>query len=152
MDNVKYETITVYSGGNKKSNNAKCNIFMAACCLILFCIIIVITYFMQGLLTIIMLPVVIPLIILMIFIIKFYKKAVQDNKLISFYMFDVNEFIKLKSIPGDKTIFLSDRDGAVLIDKQYEKETKDYCSFYQMGFKEFRSHCKKDAVSIEMKS
>ena len=83
--------------------------------------------------------------ILMLFEAKSSFKDIKENKLISLYLYDIDDFAKIGEIPKDKFILFSNENGVVLADKQHENESRTF-SFGAKYYHEFEEYYDKHAV------
>lgn len=82
----------------------------------------------------------------MLFATKDSLKNIKNNKLISLYLYDIEDFSKLGGIPEGKFILFSNENGVVLAEKKYETESRAF-SFGAKYFYQFEEYYDKHAVS-----
>lgn len=70
-------------------------------------------------------------------------KQVKANKKIPLYLFPINDFAKIGCIPDDKFILFSDKNGIVLAEKEYSRESKDF-AFHAEQFTDFTHYNKRN--------
>ena len=159
---MKYRKMIVWSGGNEKAMVTKWNAFLYFICFIMLCIIHIATFICNpyddrtkevtignhilfGLMVVGMFG---WLTVLFLYAAIDSYKEIKKNKLISLYLYDMNNFIKIGKIPDDKFILFSSEYGTVLADKEHEDESRNFSSGAR-HFSEFEDYYEKHAVSKE---
>ena len=54
------------------------------------------------------------------------RSQVKTNKKIPLYLFPIEDFAKIGCIPADKFVLFSDKNGIVLAEKEYYKESTNF--------------------------
>lgn len=157
--NMKYKKMIVWSGGSEKAKLTKINTIGYSACFIMLCVLhigaficnpndnknIPVTlgeHVLYGMMFVFLLG---WLTVLMLFAAKSSFKDIKKNKLISLYLYDIENFAKIGEIPKDKFILFSNENGVVLADKKYEDESRIF-SFGAKYFHEFEDYYNKRAV------
>lgn len=156
---MNYKKMVVWSCGNETAKTEKINMIGYILCFILLCILHVIAFVCNpnddksihvtirehlsyG---IMLLCLVGWLTALMLFMIKDSFDNIKENKLISLYLYKIEDFVKIGEIPEDKIILFSDKRGVVLADKKHKNESEHF-SFGAKSFGEFENCYNKYAV------
>lgn len=149
----------VWSGGSEKAKTTKINTVCYGVCFIMLCILHIVTFICSpnddktipvtlgehalfGIMFVCLLG---WLTVLMLFAAKSSFKDIKKNKLISLYLYDIEDFAKIGEIPKDKFILFLSENGVVLADKKYEDESRVF-SFGAKYFYEFEDYYNKHAV------
>lgn len=156
---MKYKKMTVWSGGSENAKTTKTNAIGYSICFILLCVLHVIsficnpnddktvpvtlgTHIMFGMMLVGLIG---WLTVLMFFAAKSSFKDIKNNKLISLYLYKIEDFAKIGEIPEDKFILFSDNTGVVLADKKDRYESMTFSSGAKY-FYEFEKYYDKNAV------
>lgn len=154
-----YKKMRVWSGGSENAKTTKINAIGYGICFILLCSVHIIsftanmndnkttpvtlrTHIMTGMLFIGLLG---WLTVLMFFAAKTSFKDIKTNKLISLYLYRIEDFARIGEIPEDKFILFSDNIGVVLADEKDRYESMIFCSGAKY-FYEFEKYFDKNAV------
>ena len=163
---MKYKKMIVWSGGSEKAKTTKTNAIMYSITCVILCI-LHITFFTCSPYDDKTIPVTLIDHLLfggffsLIFVIftfgsfiaaKDSFKNIKKNKLITLYLYDIEDFARIGEIPEDKFILFSDKNGVVLAEKEFEDESKTF-SFEAKYYHEFEEYYNKQAVEkMEIKS
>ena len=128
------KTIIVWSGGSKNAKTAKINAVMSGITLLLLISLHIITIVRAFLIhdfdaiftAIILLFTVGWITALMLFSYLDSRSQVKTNKKIPLYLFPIDDFAKIGCIPENKFVLFSDKNGIVLAENKYRKESKDF--------------------------
>lgn len=128
------QTIIVWSGGSKNAKTAKINTIMSGIAfLILICLHIItivraflIHDFNEIFMAIFLLFIVDWITALMLFSYLDSRNQVKTNKKIPLYLFPIDDFAKIGCIPANKFVLFSDKNGIVLAEKKYYKESTNF--------------------------
>ena len=158
---MKYNRMTVWSGGSETAKDAKINALLAFAGFVLGVFFHVFMFVCNlnddktpmslaehifvGLF---FLTLVGWITLLMFYSFKEELKNIKGNKLVDLYLYKINDFSKLGGIPEDKFILFSNESGVVLADKKNEIESRAF-SFGIKYFYQFEDYCNKKAVSKE---
>lgn len=151
--------MTVWCCGNEKAKTTKINTIGYSACFIMLCVLHIEAFICNpndnknipvtlgehvlfGMMFVFLLG---WLTVLMLFAAKSSFKDIKKNKLISLYLYDIENFAKIGEIPKDKFILFSNENGVVLADKKYEDESRIF-SFGAKYFHEFEDYYNKRAV------
>lgn len=127
-------TIIVWSGGSKHAKTAKINAWMSGITFLILTLLHIITIVRAFLIhdvdtiftAIILLFTLGWITALMLFSYLDSRSQVKTNKKIPLYLFPINDFVKIGCIPADKFVLFSDKNGIVLAEKKYSKESKNF--------------------------
>ena len=132
--------MTVWSGGSENAKTTKINTILEGICFIMLCILHVTAFICNlnddktipatlgdhmffGMFFIVILG---WLTVLMFFVTKNSFKDIKKNKLIPLYLYDIEDFAKIREIPEDKFILFSNEEGVVLADREFEDESRTF--------------------------
>ena len=158
---MKYKKMTVWSGGNKNAKTAKQMVFVYSQVFIALFLFYMTTFIYsinkykngnQSLVPNILLLVTYTLIFgfiekIMFTGVKDSLKDIKNNKLITLYLYTIDNFVRIGEIPEDKFILFLDERGVVLAEKRYEDESRSF-SFGVNDFDDFK-YCEKEAERVE---
>lgn len=156
---MKYKKMTVWSGGSENAKTTKTNTVLEGICFIVLCILHVTAFICNpnddktipatlgdhmffGMFFVVLLG---WMTVLMFFATKSSYKDIKKNKLISLYLYDIEDFARIGEIPEDKFILFSNENGVVLADREFEDESRTF-SFGVKYYHQFKEYYDKHAV------
>lgn len=140
-------TIIVWSGGSKNAKIAKINAIMSCITFLILMLLHIITivrafsiHDVDAIFTAIILLFTLGWITaLMLFSYLDSRNQVKTNKKIPLYLFPIDNFAKIGCIPADKFVLFSDKNGIVLAEKEYYKESTNF-AWSAKSFSDFTNY------------
>lgn len=127
-------TIIVWSGSSKNAKTAKINAWMSGITFLILMLLHIVTIVRAFLIrdfdaiftALILIFTIGWITTLMLFSYLDSRSQVKTNKKIPLYLFPIDDFAKIGCIPADKFVLFSDKNGIVLAEKEYCKESTNF--------------------------
>lgn len=140
-----FAEFNVYSCGDKKASFENQNMIKCFISIFFLLFLMIVSLIIFGSDSILILCFLVPIGFILCIGAKIVYQNKKDNKIISLYFYDIDDFVQINKIPEDKTIVFISKNGTVLADLENKYEAEHFCNNFSQYLK-IKEYCKNNNV------